>query len=86
MNNENQERQRIVDDYFIKQEFIKLEIAKHIGKEPTNKEINSFLKYLAMEYENNSSKNSLDNRIVSIGKTIIGKYDKYKRITSFSQN
>lgn len=86
MNNENQTRKGIVDDYLIKQEFIKLQIAKHIGKEIDNKELNGFLKYLTMEFENNTSKNSLDNRLISIGKTITNKFDKYKRITSFDKN
>ena len=33
-----------------------------------------------MEYENNTSKNSLDNRINSLCKTIETKMDKYSRV------
>ena len=39
--------------------------------------LNKFLKFLSVEYENNTSKNSLDNRINSITRTITDKYDKY---------
>ena len=64
----------------IKQELIKLTIMKHTGKEPTTRVINKFSKYLIMEYENNTSKNSLDNRLNSLCKAIEKKYDKYTRI------
>lgn len=86
MNNENQERQRIEDDYSIKQDFIRKQITKHTGKAPSEKKLIAFMKFLSMEYENNTSKNSLDNRLISIGKTIINKYDKYDRISSLDQN
>ena len=70
----------IVDDYKIKLEVIKLAIMKHTGREINDELLNRFCKYLAMEYENNTSKNSIDNRINSICKTINTKYDKYSRI------
>ena len=70
----------IVDDYKIKLEVIKLAIMKHTGREIKKELLNRFCKYLTMEYENNTSKNSIDNRINSICKTINTKYDKYMRI------
>ena len=80
MNEEILENEQIVDLTNIKQELIKLTIMKHTGKEPTTKVINKFSKYLIMEYENNTSKNSLDNRLNSLCKAIEKKYDKYTRI------
>jgi len=56
----------IVDDYKIKLEVIKLAIMKHTGREISEELLNRFCKYLTMEYENNTSKNSIDNRINSI--------------------
>lgn len=70
----------LVDDYKIKLEIIKLSIMKHTGREISEELLNKFCKYLTMEYENNSSKNSIDNRINSICRTITIKYDKYMRI------
>ncbi len=70
----------VVDDYKIKLEIIKLSIMKHTGREISEELLNKFCKYLTMEYENNSSKNSIDNRINSICRTITIKYDKYMRI------
>lgn len=81
MNNENVEKDLIVDVSHIKQELIRLTIIKHTGKEPSSQMINKFSKYLIMEYENNTSKNSLDNRINSLCKAIERKYDKYSRIS-----
>jgi len=80
MNEEILENEQIVDLTNIKQELIKLTIMKHTGKEPTTRVINKFSKYLIMEYENNTSKNSLDNRLNSLCKAIEKKYDKYTRI------
>ena len=71
----------IVDDYKVKIEVIKLAIMKHTGKEPTTRVINKFSKYLIMEYENNTSKNSLEHRLNSLCKAIEKKYDKYTRIS-----
>ncbi len=70
----------LVDDYKIKLEIIKRSIMKHTGREISEELLNKFCKYLTMEYENNSSKNSIDNRINSICRTITIKYDKYMRI------
>lgn len=70
----------LVDDYKIKLEIIKLSIMKHTGREISEELLNKFCKYLTMEYENNSSKNSIDNRINSICRNITIKYDKYMRI------
>ena len=81
MNEEILENEQIIDLTNIKQELIKLTIMKHTGKEPTTRVINKFSKYLIMEYENNTSKNSLDNRLNSLCKTIEKKYDKYTRIS-----
>ena len=80
MNEEILENEQIVDLTNIKQELIKLTIMKHTGKEPTTRVINKFSKYLIMEYENNTSKNSLNNRLNSLCKAIEKKYDKYTRI------
>ena len=81
MNEEILENEQIIDLTNIKQELIKLTIMKHTGKEPTTRVINKFSKYLIMEYENNTSKNSLDNRLNSLCKAIEKKYDKYTRIS-----
>ena len=81
MNEEVLENEQIIDLTNIKQELIKLTIMKHTGKEPTTRVINKFSKYLIMEYENNTSKNSLDNRLNSLCKAIEKKYDKYTRIS-----
>lgn len=81
MNEEILENEQIIDLTNIKQELIKLTIMKHTGKEPTTRVINKFSKYLIMEYENNTSKNSLDNRLNSLCKDIEKKYDKYTRIS-----
>ena len=81
MTNENIEREIIVDTNMIKLELIRLTITKHTGKEPNKSIINKFYKYLIMEYENNNSKNNIENRIASICKTIETKYDKYTRIS-----
>ena len=81
MNNNNQEREIIVDTTTIKKELIKLTIIRHTGKEPNPTLINKFLKYLNMEYENNTSKNNIENRISSLCRTIETKYDKYTRIS-----
>ena len=81
MNEEILENEQIVDLTNIKQELIKLTIMKHTGKEPTTRVINKFSKYLIMEYENNISKNSLDNRLNSLCNAIEKKYDKYTRIS-----
>ena len=81
MNEEILENEQIVDLTNIKQELIKLTIMKHTGKEPTTRVINKFSKYLIMEYENNTAKNSLDNRLNSWCKAIEKKYDKYTRIS-----
>ena len=81
MNEEVLENEQIVDLTNIKQELIKLTIMKHTGKEPTTRVIKKFSKYLIMEYENNTSKNSLDNRLNSLCKAIEKKYDKYTRIS-----
>lgn len=80
MNEEILENEQIIDLTNIKQELIKLTIMKHTRKEPTTRVINKFSKYLIMEYENNTSKNSLDNRLNSLCKAIEKKYDKYTRI------
>ena len=77
----NQEREIIVDTTTIKKELIKLTIIRHTGKEPNPSLINKFLKYLNMEYENNTSKNNIENRITSLCRTIETKYDKYTRIS-----
>ena len=69
----------IVDDYRIKVELVKLSILKHTGTEISEDLLNKFLKFLSVEYENNTSKNSLDNRINSINRTITNKYDKYMK-------
>lgn len=81
MHNNNQEREIIVDTTTIKKELIKLTIIRHTGKEPNPSLINKFLKYLNMEYENNTSKNNIENRITSLCRTIETKYDKYTRIS-----
>lgn len=75
-----EENEKVVDSYIIKEALIKLVMTKRIGKEPTKRELNSFTKYLNMEYENNTSKNSVDNRIASICKAIDTKLTKYDRI------
>ena len=69
----------IVDDYRVKVELVKLSVLKHIGTEISEDLLNKFLKFLSVEYENNTSKNSLDNRINSISRTITNKYDKYMK-------
>ena len=81
MNEEILENEKIVDSSCIKQELIRLTIIKHTGKEPSARVINKFSKYLNMEYENNTSKNSLEHRINSLCKAIEKKYDKYTRIS-----
>ena len=81
MSNELNENEMFVDTTTIKKELIRLSIMKHIGKEPNNILVNKFLKYLNMEYENNKSKNNIENRIDSLTKTIEAKYDKYTRIS-----
>lgn len=81
MSNELNENEMFVDTTTIKKELIKLSIMKHTGKEPNNILVNKFLKYLNMEYENNNSKNNIENRIDSLCKTIEAKYDKYTRIS-----
>ena len=62
-------------------EVIRLTMLKYTGRKPNTQAITKFSKYLDMEYENNTSKNSLDNRISSIIKTIEKKYEKYARVT-----
>lgn len=69
----------IIDEYKVKVELVKLAILKHTGTEMNEELLNKFLKFLSVEYENNTSKNSLDNRINSICKTITSKYDKYMK-------
>lgn len=81
MNEEIVVNEKIVDITCIKNELIKLAIMKHTGMEPTKQLINKFSKYLIMEYENNTSKNSLDNRLHSLCNAITKKYDKYTRIS-----
>lgn len=81
MTNELNEIETFVDTTTIKKEIIRLSIMKHTGKEPNNTLVNKFLKYLNMEYENNKSKNNIENRIDSLCKTIEAKYDKYTRIS-----
>lgn len=81
MNNDIQQNDTLIDSYVIQQAIIKLTMAKYDGKEPTKQEIIRFSKYLIMEYENNTSKNSLEKRITSICKTIESKYQKYLRIS-----
>ena len=81
MNEEIVANEKIVDITCIKNELIKLAIMKHTGKEPTKQLINKFSRYLIMEYENNNSKNSLDNRLNSLCNAITKKYDKYTRIS-----
>lgn len=76
----NEENEKVVDSYIIKEALIKLVMTKRIGKEPTKRELKSFIKYLNMKYENNTSKNSVDNRINSICKAIDTKLTKYDRI------
>lgn len=80
-NEEILERKDYVDLSILKKELIRLTIMKHTGKEPTAKVINKFSKYLIMEYENNTSKNSLEHRLNSLCKAIEKKYDKYTRIS-----
>ena len=72
---------QVVDTYVIKEALIRLVMAKRNGKEPTKVELNRFTKYLNMEYENNTSKSSVDNRINSICKAIETKLDKYDKIS-----
>lgn len=62
-------------------EVIRLTMLKYTGRKPNTQALTKFPKYLDMEYENNTSKNSLDNRISSIIKTIEKKYEKYARVT-----
>ena len=81
MNEEILENEQIVDITYIKNELIRLTIMKHTGKEPTTRVINKFSKYLIMEYENNTSKNSLEHRLNSLCKAIEKKYDTYTRIS-----
>ncbi len=69
----------IIDDYRVKVELVKLAILKHTGTEIEEDLLNKILKFLSVEYENNTSKNNLDNRINSICKTITNKYDKYMK-------
>ena len=69
----------IVDDYRVKVELVKLSVLNHTGTEISEDLLNKFLKFLSVEYENNTSKNSLDNRINSISRTITNKYDKYMK-------
>ena len=69
----------IIDDYRVKVELVKLAILKHTGTEIEEDLLNKILKFLSVEYENNTSKNSLDNRINSISRTITNKYDKYMK-------
>ena len=71
---------QVVDTYIIKEALIKLVMTKRNGKEPSKAELNRFTKYLNMEYENNTSKSSVDNRINSICKAIETKLAKYDRI------
>ena len=76
---ERQVLKMIIDDYRVKVELVKLAIWKHTGTEIDEDLLNKILKFLSVEYENNTSKNSLDNRINSICKTITNKYDKYMK-------
>ncbi len=76
----NEEEKKVVDNYIIKEALIRLVMTKRNGKEPTKSDVNTFTKYLNMEYENNTSKNSIDSRVNSICKAIETKLTKYDRI------
>lgn len=65
----------------IVKEVIRLTMLKYTGRKPNIQALTKFSKYLDMEYENNTSKNNINNRIRSIIKTIERKYEKYARIT-----
>ena len=79
-NEEILERKDFVDLSILKKELIRLAYIKHYGKTPTKLFLHKFSKYINMEYENNTSKNSLDNRINSLCKTIETKMDKYSSV------
>lgn len=79
-NEEILERKDYVDLSILKKELIRLAYIKHYGKTPTKMFLHKFLKYINMEYEHNTSKNSIDNRINSLCKTIETKMDKYSRV------
>lgn len=51
-------------------EIIRLTMLEYTGKNVNNQSLIKFSKYFKMEYENNTFKNSLDNRISSIVKSI----------------
>lgn len=74
------ERKEYVDLSILKKELIRLAYIKHYGKTPTKMFLHKFLKYINMEYENNTSKNNIDNRINSLCKAIETKMDKYSRV------
>ena len=77
---ETLERKEYVDLSILKKELIMLVYIKHYGKTPTKMFLHKFLKYINMEYENNTSKNSIDNRINSLCKTKETKMDNYSRV------
>lgn len=74
---------RIVDINLIKEGLLRLMLIKRYGKEPTRSDLQRFIKFINVEYESNSSKNSVDKRIESICRQLDKKIEKFDKITHF---
>ena len=74
---------RVIDISIIKEGLLKLMLIKRYGVEPTKSELHRFIKFINVEYENNSSKNSFDKRVESICKQIDKKIEKFDKINHF---
>lgn len=72
----------MIDIFDIREELIKMMTNKYVGKELSQQELDKFYKYLGLKYDNNNSKNSLDNRINSLYKVIQKQYDDYMKLNS----
>jgi len=57
-------------------------VNKYAGRDLSQNTLEKFYKYLNLEFENNNSKNNLDNRINSLYKVIQKQYDDFMKLNT----
>lgn len=72
----------MIDIFDIRQELIRIMVNKYAGRDLSQNTLEKFYKYLNLEFENNNSKNNLDNRINSLYKVIQKQYDDFIKLNS----
>ena len=72
----------ILDLNDIKEVMVETMLSKYNEKALTKNELTKFFKYMNLQQKNNTSKNSVDNRIESLYKAIQKQYDSFVKLNA----